>query len=184
LQKRRRFKQTASFEERLSELASGERAKAQRVPESIEKYDMLKKVRQAEMAADFNAWAHSLGSQQPKPAERTRRNKSATSALPGSIVQRAFAVGPDETARTTIAKMENGRIVETAIEAWGGRARPHDTQCPRDWDRLGRGRLHNRLRRVFRRLTLRHEVLDEILIWRRPRWGADFCFGLSACRYQ
>ena len=57
MQKRRRFRQTISFEKRLSEFASGERAKADSMPESMDKYELLKKLKQAETAANIDVWA-------------------------------------------------------------------------------------------------------------------------------
>lgn len=59
MQKRRRFKQTTSFEERLSEFVDGERAKAESMPESKDKFELLRKVRQAETAANMETWATS-----------------------------------------------------------------------------------------------------------------------------
>lgn len=67
MQKRRRFKQTTSFEKRLSEFASGERAKADSMmPESMDKYELLKKLKQAETAANIDVWA-SAGLQPGRP---------------------------------------------------------------------------------------------------------------------
>jgi hypothetical protein len=48
MHKRRRFKQTTSLQDRLSEFAEGERAKAESMPDSAERYEHLKKIRQAE----------------------------------------------------------------------------------------------------------------------------------------
>ena len=47
MQKRRRFKQTTSLQDRLSEFVNTERAKAESVPES-DQYELQKKIRQAE----------------------------------------------------------------------------------------------------------------------------------------
>ena len=66
MHKRRRFKQTTSFEERLSEFVNGERAKAEGMPESRDKFELLGKVRQAETAASVEIWATSPGQKRPK----------------------------------------------------------------------------------------------------------------------
>ena len=66
MQKRRRFRQTTSLQDRLSEFASGERAKAESMPDSAERYEHLKKIQQAECAANVDAWANSPGLQPPK----------------------------------------------------------------------------------------------------------------------
>jgi len=57
VRKRRRFKQTASLQDRLSDFANGERAKAESMPESMNKYELLKKLKQAETAANIDVWA-------------------------------------------------------------------------------------------------------------------------------
>ena len=57
MQKRRRFKQTASFQDRLSAFVNGEHAKAESMPDSMDKYELLKKLKQAETAANVDAWA-------------------------------------------------------------------------------------------------------------------------------
>jgi hypothetical protein len=66
MQTRRRFKQTTSLQDRLSEFANGERAKAEGMPDSAERYDLLKNIRQAECAANIEAWVNSPGLQPPK----------------------------------------------------------------------------------------------------------------------
>ena len=66
MHKRRRFKQTTSFEERLAEFAIGERAKADSMPESMESTGLLKKLKQAETAANIDVWA-SAGLQPGRP---------------------------------------------------------------------------------------------------------------------
>lgn len=66
MQKRRCFKQTTSFEERLSEFVNGERAKAKTMPESTDKFELLGKVRQAETAANMERWATSPEPKRPK----------------------------------------------------------------------------------------------------------------------
>lgn len=64
--KRRRFKQTASLEDRFSAFARDARAQAARLPAGIEREDMLRKARQAHTAAHLNNWANSIGLQPPK----------------------------------------------------------------------------------------------------------------------
>ena len=66
MKKRRRFKQTTSLKDRLSEIAGGERAKAESVPDSAERHEHLKKIKQAECAANIEAWANSPELQPPK----------------------------------------------------------------------------------------------------------------------
>jgi hypothetical protein len=63
---RRRFKQTTSLQDRLSEFVDGEHAKAENMPECNERYELLKKVRQAETAANIEKWANSPELQPPK----------------------------------------------------------------------------------------------------------------------
>ena len=63
MQKRRRFKQTKSLQDRLSEFINGERAKAE---VGGAQYELQKKVRQAEVAADIERWANSPQLQPPK----------------------------------------------------------------------------------------------------------------------
>jgi hypothetical protein len=63
---RRRFKQTTSLQDRLSEFVNGERTKAESTPDSDQRYDLLKKIRQAECAANIEAWVNSPGLQPPK----------------------------------------------------------------------------------------------------------------------
>jgi hypothetical protein len=57
--KRRRFKQTKSLQDRLSEFINGERAKAESTPEGTDKYELRKKIRQAETVANIEKWANS-----------------------------------------------------------------------------------------------------------------------------
>lgn len=63
---RRRFKQTTSLQDRLSEFVDGEYAKAENMPQCNERYELLKKVRQAETAANIEKWANSPELQPPK----------------------------------------------------------------------------------------------------------------------
>jgi hypothetical protein len=66
MQMRRRFKQITSLQDRLAEFAEGERAKAESMPDSADRYEHLKKIRQAETAANIEAWANSPELQPPK----------------------------------------------------------------------------------------------------------------------
>jgi hypothetical protein len=65
MQQRRRFKQTKSLQERLSEFVDGERAKAESTPDG-DQLELAKKTRQAEVAADIERWANSPELQPPK----------------------------------------------------------------------------------------------------------------------
>ena len=65
MQKRRRFKQTTSLQDRLSEFVNTERAKVESMPESGQ-YELQKKIRQAETAANIERWADSPELQPPK----------------------------------------------------------------------------------------------------------------------
>ena len=66
MKKRRRFKQTTSLQDRLSEFVNGERANADAVPGGADQYERQKKIRQAETAADIEKWANSPGLRPPK----------------------------------------------------------------------------------------------------------------------
>jgi hypothetical protein len=66
MQTRRRFKQTKSFQDRLSEFVEGARSEADAAPGGADQYELQKKIRQAENAANIEAW-------------RTRRNCSRRS---------------------------------------------------------------------------------------------------------
>jgi hypothetical protein len=50
----------------VSEFVNGERAKAEGMPESRDKFELLGKVRQAETAANVEMWATSPGQKRPK----------------------------------------------------------------------------------------------------------------------
>ncbi|MDR6305644.1 hypothetical protein GGQ85_003368 [Nitrobacter vulgaris] len=63
---RRRFRQITSLQDRLAEFAEGERAKSESMPDSAERYEHLKKIRQAETAANIEAWANAPELQPPK----------------------------------------------------------------------------------------------------------------------
>jgi hypothetical protein len=64
--KRRRFRQTASFQDRLTAFAQDAREEAAKLPPGVEQDDMLRKARQADTAAHLDEWANSPGLQPPK----------------------------------------------------------------------------------------------------------------------
>ena len=66
MQMRRRFKQSTSLQDRLTEFVNGERAKAESMPENSDEYELRKKLRQAETAAKIEKWASSPGLRTPK----------------------------------------------------------------------------------------------------------------------
>jgi hypothetical protein len=63
---RRRFKQITSFQDRLGAFALDAREEAERLPPCAERDDLLRKARQADTAANLDAWANSPGLQPPK----------------------------------------------------------------------------------------------------------------------
>ena len=63
---RRRFKQTQSLEERLSEQAKRLRAEAKLRPPGAARDELLHKARQAETASRLDAWLTSPGLQAPE----------------------------------------------------------------------------------------------------------------------
>ena len=63
---RRRFKQTHSLEERLSEQARRLREEAKLLPPGAEREAVLRKARQAEAAWYMTEWLRSPGLQPPK----------------------------------------------------------------------------------------------------------------------
>ncbi|WP_425908429.1 hypothetical protein [Nitrobacter sp. TKz-YC02] len=66
MQMRRRFKQTTSLQDRLSDFIAGARSEADGGPGGADQYEMLKKIRQAEAAANIERWAASPELQPPK----------------------------------------------------------------------------------------------------------------------
>ncbi len=66
MQQRRRFKQTKWFQDRLAEFVAGERSEADAEPAGANQYELQKKIRQAETAANIEKWANSPGLQPPK----------------------------------------------------------------------------------------------------------------------
>jgi hypothetical protein len=65
-QRRRRTKQTTSFQDRLASFANEVREKASRLPAGAERDTLLKKAGCAETAAHLDEWANSSGLQPPK----------------------------------------------------------------------------------------------------------------------
>ena len=62
----RRFVQSVSLQDRLAAFAEEARAKAERLPPGPERNEMLKKIRQADVAAHLHDWANSPGLRPPK----------------------------------------------------------------------------------------------------------------------
>jgi hypothetical protein len=62
---RRRFKQTQSLEVRLAEEAKRLREDAKLLPPGAERDEMIRKARQAEIAAHVNEWLTSPGLRPP-----------------------------------------------------------------------------------------------------------------------
>jgi hypothetical protein len=63
---RRRFKQTRSLEERLSEEAKRLRAEAKLLPPGVARDEMIRKARHAETASHMNEWLTSPGLRPPE----------------------------------------------------------------------------------------------------------------------
>ena len=63
---RRRFKQAQSLKDRLGSFAKNVMDKASRMPAGHEQNELLRKARQAEVAAHLDEWINSPGLQQPK----------------------------------------------------------------------------------------------------------------------
>ena len=59
-------KQTTSLQDRLSVFVAESRAEADRTPTRADPFPLLKKVRQAEKAANIERWANSPELQPPK----------------------------------------------------------------------------------------------------------------------
>ena len=66
MQKRRRYKQTQSFQDRLALFAQDARERAADLPPGAQQDDLLRKARQADTASRLDAWANSTGLQPPK----------------------------------------------------------------------------------------------------------------------
>jgi hypothetical protein len=65
MSKRRRFKQSISLVGRLANFAEEALKKASNLPPGSDREEMLKKVRQADIASHLDEWAHSRGPQPP-----------------------------------------------------------------------------------------------------------------------
>lgn len=63
---RRRFKQTATLEERLASEAKRLRDQAKQLPPGPEQADLLRRAREDEMIAEIAGWITSPGLQPPK----------------------------------------------------------------------------------------------------------------------
>ena len=64
--KRRRSKQLVSFKDRLAVFVRETREQASLLPPGIEKDDLLRKARQADVAFHFDDWVNSPGLQPPR----------------------------------------------------------------------------------------------------------------------
>jgi hypothetical protein len=64
-QQRRRFKQTTTLDQRLSEQAERLRKEAQGTPPGVKRDDLLRRARQAETAAHMQEWITSPGLRSP-----------------------------------------------------------------------------------------------------------------------
>lgn len=62
---RRRFKQTTSLDQRLEEQAKRLRQEACGIPPGVERDRLIRRARQAEVAAHMNEWLSSRGLQPP-----------------------------------------------------------------------------------------------------------------------
>ncbi|MDX3969171.1 MAG: hypothetical protein QHD01_21600 [Bradyrhizobium sp.] len=65
MSKRRRFKQSISFKERLAAFADEAREKASALPPGADRDDLLRKARQADTATHLDEWANSQELQPP-----------------------------------------------------------------------------------------------------------------------
>ena len=65
MQKRRRFKQQLTLQERLTAWSAEVREQAAQLPPGPEREALLKKTRQADVASHVDDWAHSPGLQPP-----------------------------------------------------------------------------------------------------------------------
>ncbi|HZP64131.1 MAG TPA: hypothetical protein VFB28_12015 [Terriglobales bacterium] len=64
--KRRRIKQSLSFQDRVAAFAKGVREQAERLSPGIEREDLLRRARQADIASHLANWVNSPGLQPPK----------------------------------------------------------------------------------------------------------------------
>ncbi|WMT73104.1 hypothetical protein NL528_34815 [Bradyrhizobium sp. Ash2021] len=65
-QQRRRFKQTTTLDQRLSEQAERLRKEAQGTPPGVKRDELLRRARQAETAAHMQEWITSPGLRAPQ----------------------------------------------------------------------------------------------------------------------
>jgi hypothetical protein len=77
---RRRFKQTRSLEERLSEEAKRLREEAKLLPPGAARDEMIRRARHAEIAAHMNEWLTSPGPSPTRIEMLTGRGTSKTRA--------------------------------------------------------------------------------------------------------
>ena len=66
MQQRRRFKQTTTLDQRLSEQAERLRKEAQGTPPGVKRDDLLRRARQAQTAAHMQEWITSPGLRSPQ----------------------------------------------------------------------------------------------------------------------
>ena len=66
MQRRRRFKQTVSLQDRLASFSKEARSRANTLPPGPERDGLLKKARQADTASHLDDWVNSPGLQPPK----------------------------------------------------------------------------------------------------------------------
>jgi hypothetical protein len=66
IERRRRFKQIKSFQDRLAFFAGDARESASGLPPGAAKDDLIRKARQADTAVHLDSWAHSPGLQLPR----------------------------------------------------------------------------------------------------------------------
>jgi hypothetical protein len=66
MQRRRPFKQTTSFKDRLASFAKELKAKASRLRPGPEQDALLKRARQADTASHIDEWANSPGLRPPR----------------------------------------------------------------------------------------------------------------------
>jgi len=65
MQKRRRFKQQLTLQDRLAAWSAEVREQAAKMPPGPEREALIKKARQADVASHMDDWAHSPGLQPP-----------------------------------------------------------------------------------------------------------------------
>jgi hypothetical protein len=66
MQQRRRFKQTVSLDQRLTDEAERLRKQARGTPHGVQRERLVRRARQAETAAQISEWLRSPGLQPPK----------------------------------------------------------------------------------------------------------------------